>query len=70
MGADKRRAQIGLNKGEAHHALKRAISFHRRGEIRDRVRQSGRLPGSTANIICRHSRRSTYPIPKQGANDD
>ena len=30
-----RRAQIGLNKGEAHHALKRAISFHRRGEIRD-----------------------------------
>ena len=31
-----RRAQIGLNKGEAHHALKRAISFHRRGEIRDR----------------------------------
>jgi TnpA family transposase len=37
MGADiRRRAQIGLNKGEAHHALKRAISFHRRGEIRDR----------------------------------
>jgi TnpA family transposase len=31
-----RRVQIGLNKGEAHHALKRAISFHRRGEIRDR----------------------------------
>lgn len=30
------RAQIGLNKGETHHALKRAISFHRRGEIRDR----------------------------------
>ena len=37
MDADVRRqAQIGLNKGEAHHALKRAISFHRRGEIRDR----------------------------------
>src|SRR3546814_3163307 len=31
-----RQAQIGLNKGVAHHALKRAISFHRRGEIRDR----------------------------------
>jgi TnpA family transposase len=31
-----RRTQIGLYKGEAHHALKRAISFHRRGEIRDR----------------------------------
>jgi TnpA family transposase len=37
MDADiRRQAQIGLNKGEAHHALKRAISFHRRGEIRDR----------------------------------
>ncbi len=34
----RRQAQIGLNKGEAHHALnlKRAISFYRRGEIRDR----------------------------------
>ena len=32
-----RRAQTGLNKGEAHHALKRAIAFHRRGEIRDRT---------------------------------
>lgn len=31
-----RRAQSGLNKGEAHHALKRAIAFHRRGEMRDR----------------------------------
>jgi len=31
-----RRAQMGLNKGEAHHALKRAIAFNRRGEIRDR----------------------------------
>jgi TnpA family transposase len=30
-----RRAQLGLNKGEAHHALKRAISLGRRGEIRD-----------------------------------
>lgn len=32
-----RRAQMGLNKGEAHHALKRAISFNRKGEIRDRT---------------------------------
>ncbi|WP_244935233.1 Tn3 family transposase, partial [Acuticoccus sediminis] len=31
-----RRAQLGINKGEAHHALKRAIAFGRRGEIRDR----------------------------------
>ncbi|MGH0002591.1 Tn3 family transposase [Pseudovibrio ascidiaceicola] len=34
-----RRAQIGLNKGEAHHALKRAICFNRKGEIRDRSRE-------------------------------
>lgn len=32
-----RRTQMGLNKGEARHALKRAISFNRRGEIRDRT---------------------------------
>jgi TnpA family transposase len=31
-----RRTQIQPNKGKAHHALKRAISFHQRGEIRDR----------------------------------
>ena len=37
LNADlQRRSQIGLDKGEAHYGLKRAISFHRRGEIRDR----------------------------------
>ena len=35
----RRRAQVGLNKGEAHHALKRAINFHQRGELRDRTEQ-------------------------------
>ena len=42
-----RRAQIGLNKSEAHHALKRAISFNRRGEIRDRTSegQHNRIAG-------------------------
>jgi len=30
-----RRAQIGLNKGEAHHALKNALRIGRQGEIRD-----------------------------------
>ena len=33
----RRRALVGLNKGEAHHALKRAINFHQRGELRDRT---------------------------------
>ena len=35
----RRRAQGGLNKGEAHHTLKRAINFHQRGERRDRTEQ-------------------------------
>ena len=35
----RRRAQVGLNKGEAHHALKRAINFHQRGELRDRTEE-------------------------------
>jgi TnpA family transposase len=32
-----RRANIGLNKGEAHHALKGALRIGRQGEIRDRT---------------------------------
>lgn len=32
-----RRARIGLNKGEAHHALKNALRIGRQGEIRDRT---------------------------------
>ncbi len=32
-----RRAQIGLNKAEAHHALKNALRIGRQGEIRDRT---------------------------------
>ena len=32
-----RRAQIGLNKGESHHALKNALRIGRQGEIRDRT---------------------------------
>lgn len=31
-----RRANVGLNKGEAHHALKNALRIGRQGEIRDR----------------------------------
>ena len=32
----RRRAHIGLNKGESHHALKNALRIGRQGEIRDR----------------------------------
>jgi TnpA family transposase len=47
----RRRAQIGLNKGEAHHALKRAISFHRRGEIRDRSREEQHYRIAGMNLL-------------------
>lgn len=33
----RRRARIGLNEGEAHHALKNALRIGRQGEIRDRT---------------------------------
>ena len=32
-----RRTQLGLNKGESHHALKNALRIGRHGEIRDRT---------------------------------
>lgn len=52
-----RRANLGLNKGEAHHALKSALRIGRQGEIRDRTAegQHCRIAGLnllTAIIIC------------------
>jgi TnpA family transposase len=43
----RRRVQIGLNKGEAHNSLARAIFFNRLGEIRDRSQhaQEHRMSG-------------------------
>jgi TnpA family transposase len=67
-----RRAQIGLNKGEAHHALKRAISFHRRGEIRDRSAegQHDRIAGMNllaAIIIFWNTMKLGEAVTKQKA---
>lgn len=47
-----RRTQLGLNKGEAHHALKRAISFHRRGEIRDRSSEGQHYRIAGMNLLA------------------
>lgn len=43
----RRRVLVGLNKGEALHALKRAVAFHRGGESRDQSfeAQSNRTSG-------------------------
>ncbi|NTJ35884.1 transposase [Agrobacterium rhizogenes] len=46
-----RRVQIGLNKGEAHHALKRAVSFKRRGEIRDRTSEGQKHRIAGLNLL-------------------
>ena len=46
----RRRTSAGLNKGEAHHALKRAVFFHRLGEIRDRTFENQRYRASGLNL--------------------
>ena len=48
----RRRAQVGLNKGEAHHALKRAINFHQRGELRDRTEEGQRYRVAGLNLAA------------------
>lgn len=46
-----RRAQMGLNKGEAHHSLKRALNFNRRGEITDRTSENQHLRMMHLNLL-------------------
>lgn len=46
-----RRVQIGLNKGESHHALKRALNFNRRGEISDRTSENQHLRMMHLNLL-------------------
>ena len=48
----RRRALVGLNKGEAHHALKRAINFHRRGELRDRTGEGQHYRVAGLNLLA------------------
>ena len=65
-----RRAQIGLNKGEVHHALKNALRIGRQGEIRDRSSraQDDRLAGLNllaAIIIYWNTKRLDQIIAKR-----
>lgn len=46
-----RRAQIGLNKGEAHHALKNALRIGRQGEIRDRTTEGQHYRIAELNLL-------------------
>jgi TnpA family transposase len=47
-----RRAQIGLNKGEAHHALKNALRIGRQGEIRDRTVEGQHYRMAGLNLLA------------------
>ena len=47
-----RRAQIGLNKGEAHHALKNALRIGRQGEIRDRTAEGQHYRLAGLNLLA------------------
>lgn len=47
-----RRAQIGLNKGEAHHALKNALRIGRQGEIRDRTSEAQHFRMAGLNLLA------------------
>ena len=46
-----RRAQVGLNKGEAHHALKNALRIGRHGEIRDRTTEGQHYRIAGLNLL-------------------
>ncbi|WP_433850758.1 Tn3 family transposase [Brucella pseudogrignonensis] len=46
-----RRAQIGLNKGEAHHALKNALRIGHQGEIRDRTTEGQHYRIAGLNLL-------------------
>ncbi|MFZ3585553.1 Tn3 family transposase, partial [Loktanella sp. DJP18] len=47
-----RRAQIGLNKGEAYHALKNALRIGRQGEIRDRTTEGQHFRMTGLNLLA------------------
>ena len=47
-----RRAQVGLNKGESHHALKNALRIGRQGEIRDRTSEGQHYRIAGLNLLA------------------
>lgn len=47
-----RRAQISLNKGEAHHALKNALRIGRQGEIRDQTAEGQHYRMAGLNLLA------------------
>ena len=50
--AMQRHAQLGLNKGESHHALKNALRIGRQGEIRDRTTEGQHYRIAGLNLLA------------------
>ncbi len=48
----RRRVSAGLNKGEAHHTLKRAIRFYKRGSVSDRTQLDQDLNAMALNLVA------------------
>jgi TnpA family transposase len=48
----RRRSHGGLNKGESHHSLKKAVFFHRLGELRDRTFENQSYRASGLNLVA------------------
>src|SRR5258705_2544702 len=72
----RRRANAGLNKGEARHALARAIFFYRLGEMRDRSFESQVYRASGLNLLIaaiilwntRYLAEAFFELEQQGVN--
>jgi TnpA family transposase len=47
----RRRVTAGLNKGEAHHTLQRAIRFYQRGSVSDRTPLDQDLNAMALNLV-------------------
>ena len=47
----RQRSHAGLNKGEASNSLRRAVFFHRQGEIRDRTFENQSFRASSLSLI-------------------
>src|SRR5262249_52370437 len=62
----RRRVTAGLNKGEAHNALARAVYFNRLGEIRDRSFENQRHRASGLNLGGRCDHALEYGLPGTG----
>lgn len=58
----RRRVQVGLNKGEAKHALARAAFFNRLGEIRDRSYEDQLHRASGLQLLILSNRIMEYGI--------